>query len=193
MEIRIGDIVSPTIRWLEDVKGIVVGDLKDGRHQIRWNTGEGGFVLPHMLNIESHYDGEIDDWISNNGVNADTKECGGQFTPIDYTRLRGKAFVFSASLENDKRMDELHAQHLVEKVERKATAYRILEVWEDCPDQHYTLEEALEELAPYDVGVELKQDHGLLNIVGTAFYLQAMEAESDSVRNEYLARKRNVA
>jgi hypothetical protein len=56
--------------------------------------------------------------------------------------------------------------------------YRILEAWEDCPDRHYTMGEALEELAPYTaaVGVELKEDHGLLNYVGTAFYLQEVSA-----------------
>ncbi len=49
-------------------------------------------------------------------------KSGGQFTPVSFTRLRGKAFVFPEFLKDDGSMEELHAQHLMEIVERPASA-----------------------------------------------------------------------
>lgn len=82
------------------------------------------------------------------------------------------------------RIELFAGQPSINEQSEQENLYRILEAWEDCPDDLYTLPEALEELAPYQVGVDLKVDHGLYRLNGTVFYLQPIEGEAAERRHQ---------
>lgn len=124
-------------------------------------------IAPDVKKIESREIGEwSDDHPLNNSETADTA----------YKEL----FAGQPSINEQSEQENL---------------YRILEAWEDCPDDLYTLPEALEELAPYQVGVDLKVDHGLYRLNrlnGTVFYLQPIEGEAAERRHQADSRGRGV-
>ena len=69
-----------------------------------------------------------DKYICNIVRQSDTQEL----TPVDYTRLRGEAFVFPCELANDKSLKGLHISHIIEEVDREANFVPRQRTCESC-------------------------------------------------------------